>query len=70
MVPKSYRDLSALEDSKIAEILLTSLAICPGSRLRTESICDLMRMILACVTEQTHDIRVHTNVVGLFCDAG
>ena len=25
--------------------------------------------ILACVTEQTHEIRIHTNVVGLFCDA-
>ena len=25
---------------------------------------------LARVTEQTHDIRVYTNLVGLFCDAG
>ena len=25
---------------------------------------------LACVTEPTHEIRVHTNVVSLFLDAG
>ena len=28
----------------------------------------IARQILACITEQTHDIRV--NLVGLFCDAG
>ena len=55
------------KESKLAEKLSTPLAICPAPGLKTESICDLVRMILTMNNfefDNNHFIQLHGTAMG------